>query len=291
MADLRRIIWLASYHKSGNTWLRAFLVNYFAPKGAKKTINELKDETTTDVRQEWYDMVAGRPFVGQSFDDSIAMRPAVQRLIASSKAGNQFVKTHSKIDRIGHVDLILPEVTAAAIYVMRNPFDIVPSYARHASLSIDKTIDNMCDPKALTASGNTLIFEILGRWDEHVQSWLDAPGLPRYVLRYEDMLRDTERAFRGLLGFLRVQVNDGQLRRAIRASSFKELQKQEQAEGFAERPEKMKQFFASGRSGGWKDELTRAQVERVRSAFLPILQKYYPEMLDETAAYIDAGEV
>ena len=284
MADLRRIVWLASYHKSGNTWLRAFLANFFAPKGTKKTINELAEDTTTDVRQEWYDKVAGRPFHGASFDDSIAMRPAVQRMIAASRPGSQFVKTHSKIARVGTVDLIQAQVTAAAIYVMRNPFDIAPSYARHAVLPMDRTIDNMCDPKALTASA-TNIFEILGRWDDHVNSWLNAPGLPRHVMRYEDMLADPERAFRALLGFLQVPVNDGQLRRAIRASSFKELKKQEQAAGFVERPTQMKQFFASGRSGAWREELTPAQVARIRAEFLPVIEAYYPEMLAETEAF------
>ena len=284
MADLRRIVWLASYHKSGNTWLRAFLANYFAPKGTRKTINDLAADTTTDVRQEWYDKVAGKPFRGTSIDESIAMRPAVQRMIAASRPGSQFVKTHSRIARMGTVDLIQPDVTAAAIYVLRNPFDIAPSYARHAVLPMDKTIDNMCDPKALTASA-TNIFEILGRWDDHVRSWLEAPGLPRHVMRYEDMLADPERAFRAMLGFLRVPVNDGQLRRAIRAASFKELKKQEQAAGFVERPTQMKEFFASGRSGTWRDALSPEQVARIRREFLPVIGAHYPEMLSETEAF------
>lgn len=286
--SLQRIIWIASYHKSGNTWTRAFMANYFAPKGKKVSINELMTITTTDTRQDWYDKAAGKPFVGTSFDDSIALRPKVQRMIAAAQPGHRFVKTHSKIDRIGPVDLILPEVTAAAIYILRNPFDVLPSYARHTNNSIDRTIDNMCDPKALVAS-ETKIFEILGRWDDHVNSWTKAPGLLRHVVRYEDMIADTEKAFRGVLDFLKVPRNDGQLRRAIRASSFKELQKQEKTQGFRERPSEMKQFFASGKSGGWRDVLTPEQVGRVREAFLPTIEAYYPEMLDETDRFARGG--
>jgi hypothetical protein len=281
--NLGRIIWVASFHKSGNTWMRAFLANYFALKGVEVGINQLFDEVVSDVRQDFFDRAAGRPFHGAKFDDSILLRPKVQRLIAASKPGHQFVKTHSKIDRIGPVDLILPEVTAAAIYILRNPFDVAPSYARHSNQPIDKTIDNMCDPKALTAS-ETKIFEVLGRWDDHVASWTGSQGLPLHLMRYEDMTADPERAFRGLLQFLKAPVSDGQLRRALRRSSFRSLQKQEASQGFRERPDAAEQFFVRGKPGGWRDELTPEQVARIRTEFLPALEKWYPEMLHETAA-------
>lgn len=283
MRPSQNIVWIASFHKSGNTWTRAFLANYFAPKGRKVTINELMAITTTDVRQDWYDKAAGKPFMGETFDDSILLRPKVQRLISAAAGGqNQFVKTHSKLDRVGPVNLIQPEVTAAAIYIMRNPFDVVQSYARHLGESIDEAIDKMCDPKGLSAS-DTKIFEVLGRWDQHIDSWMSAPGLARHVMRYEDMLTNTEKTFRGLLGFLRIPVNDGQLRRAIRDSSFKSLQRQEKELGFRERPDVMDQFFAAGKSGTWRDVLTPAQVARLRAEFLPTLETYWPELLAETA--------
>ena len=281
--NLQRIIWVASFHKSGNTWARAFLANYFAPKGAEIGINELFDEVVSDVRQDFFDKAAGQPFKGRGFDDSIGLRPKVQRLIAGSKPGHQFVKTHSKIDRIGPVDLIQPEVTAAAIYILRNPFDLAPSYARHSDVFIDRSIDNMCDSKALTAS-KTQIFEILGRWDDHVASWTGSKGLALHVMRYEDMAANPEHAFRGMLGFLRAPGNDGQLRRAIRRASFDSLQKQEAKQGFRERPGAMEKFFVRGKPGGWRDELTPAQVARIRAEFLPTLEKWYPELLSETEA-------
>ncbi len=279
----RRIIWLASFHKSGNTWVRAFLANYFASKGAEIGINQLFDEVVSDVRQDFFDQAAGRVFRGGDFDDSIALRPKVQRLIASAKPGHQFVKTHSKIARIGPVDLILPEVTAAAIYIIRNPFDVAPSYARHSNVPVDRAIENMCDAKALTAS-ESQIFEVLGRWDDHLASWTGSPGLALHVMRYEDLAADPERAFRGLLGFLQARISDGKLRRAIRRASFDSLQKQEARQGFRERPGAMARFFVRGRPGGWRAELTPAQVARIRAEFLPALEQWYPEMLAETEA-------
>jgi len=50
----------------------------------------------------------------------------------------------------------------------------------------------------------------------------------------------------------------------------------------------MKQFFTTGRAGGWREELTPGQVARIRAEFMPVLEKWYPEMLDETRDF--AGE-
>ncbi|MCL5776664.1 sulfotransferase domain-containing protein [Limibaculum sp. FT325] len=284
MQSAQRIIWLASYPKSGNTWTRGFLANYFAPKSEQLDINSLRRFTTGDVRQDFFDRAAGRPFHAADFDEWLLTRPKALRLIALSKPHHHFVKTHSRIERIGDIDLIPPEVTAAAIYIIRNPFDVAQSYARHLVSSLDAAIDRMMDARAVNY-GPTMICEVLGSWETHVQSWLSAPGLPRHVMRYEDMVADPERAFRGLLGFLRAPVNDGQLRRAIRAASFEQLRKQEEKAGFVERPPGMERFFAKGKAGSWREDLSPAQVARLREAFLPTLETWYPELLEETATF------
>ena len=275
---LQRLIWLASFPKSGNTWTRAFLGNYLAPNEAKLTINQLSSFTTGDVRQDFWDAAWGGPYKGQSVETGLKLRAQVLRLIAQSKPQLHFAKTHSRIDRIDGHDLIAPEVTAAGIYIIRNPFDVALSYARHISASVDQVIDKMADPEAVNATP-TQIFEIIGRWDHHVHSWETAPGLPLFFMRYEDMVSNTERTFRALLNYLQIPVNDGKLRRAIRNSSFKELQKQERKEGFGERPDQMQQFFVSGRSGNWQRELTPAQIDRIATEFERILKKHYPEIL------------
>ncbi|MEM9146240.1 MAG: sulfotransferase domain-containing protein [Pseudomonadota bacterium] len=279
---LQRIIWLASFPKSGNTWLRSFLAQYFMPDGKAPDINSLRDFTTADVRQDFFDRAVGGRFVAADFDHWLRTRVKAVRLIAGSKSGHHFVKTHCQVQRIGPVDVIDPAVTAAAIYVLRNPFDVAPSYARHLGLSLDEAIDKMLSPQSLNST-ETRIFEIVGRWDDHVASWQAARGLPQHVMRYEDMKADTERAFRGLLGFLQAPVKDGKLRRAIRETSFDALRKQEDSQGFVERPAGMEKFFAKGQSGAWRDDLTPGQVARLREGFLPAIERWYPELVEETA--------
>ncbi|MEM7057395.1 MAG: sulfotransferase domain-containing protein [Pseudomonadota bacterium] len=282
-SNLQRIIWLASYPKSGNTWMRYLLANYFMPKDRALTINQMSQFTTSDSRQDLYDKVAGRRWDGGDFDDWVRIRRPLCRYIAARRDGTHFVKTHCQIQRVADHDIIPPEVTAAAVYVIRNPFDVAPSFARHMDVDVDTAIEKMLDPVAVNTTG-TGIFDTLGRWDAHVESWTGAPGLPLYLIRYEDMHKDTEAAITGLMNFLQVPVGQGKLRRAIRAASFSQMRKQEEQKGFAEKPKDMDRFFHSGITGGWREKLTPSQIREIREAFLPALQKYYPDMLDETAA-------
>ena len=183
------------------------------------------------------------------------------------------------------MDVIPDEVTAAAVYVIRNPFDLAPSFARHQSLDIDTTIDHMCSRRNIMSTKEG-IYEPLGRWDEHVNSWTTAPGLPKYVIRYEDLLANTGKVMGTMLEkFMRVPVDRPKLAYAVKRASFKSLQKQEKEIGFSEKPAGMKSFFTKGTSGSWREDLTPEQVGKLRETFAETIEKWYPEMMDETAEF------
>ena len=288
MNNLRRIIWLASYPKSGNTWMRSLLAHYFMPPGQAPDINNLRRFTTADVRQDFFDAAAGGRFSTQSVEEWLKVRDKAVRLIAGSKPGTHFVKTHCQaVQYLGH-HLIPPEVTAGAIYILRNPFDLAPSFARHQSADIDTAIERMMNTETMMGT-ETGIRDAMGRWDIHVKSWTEAPGLPRHVVRYEDLLDKPAKVMRGLLDFLSVKPDSAKLARSIKATTFEAMKKQEEAHGFRERPVGMQAFFAKGQSGVWREDLTPAQVGRLREAFLPTLKAWYPELLDETAEVARAG--
>ena len=288
MSDLRRIIWLASYPKSGNTWMRSLLAHYFMPPGQAPDINNLRRFTTADVRQDFFDAAAGRPFATKSLQEWMVVRQRAVRMIAASKPGTHFVKTHCQAVKYMDMDIIPPEVTAGAIYMIRNPFDLAPSFARHQSADIDTAIDRMCNPDTMMGT-ETGIRDAMGRWDGHVRTWTKAPGLGRHVVRYEDLLDKPAKTVRKLLDFLSVKPDSAKLAKAIKATTFAAMKKQEETLGFQERPSGMQSFFAKGQAGVWREDLTPAQVGRIRTEFLATLEEWYPEMLDETAAFADAG--
>ncbi len=281
----RNIIWIGSYPKSGNTWVRSFLGNYFQPTGKDLGINELSSITTSDVRKDWFNKAAGGQFVSSGIEDWLAMRSKVLKLINQSTGANRFVKTHSKIAKIQGHDLIAPAVTAAAICIIRNPFDVAVSFSRHLNVSYDETIGRMCDATSVTSTDNGIL-EALGRWDDHIQSWTKAPGLPRHVMRYEDMIDNPKAAYKGLLAFLQVRPEYDRLQKTLKETSFKALQAQEEKEGFKEKPPEMKRFFASGKAGGWVDVLTAEQVSRIHSEFKSTIEEFFPEVGEQALAFI-----
>ncbi len=289
MSDLRRIIWLASYPKSGNTWMRSLLAHYFMPKGKAPDINNLRQFTTGDTRKDFFDAASGGAYQGGSVEDWVRLRPKVLRLIAGSKPDHHFVKTHCQAAVFLGQQLIPAEVTAAAIYMIRNPFDVAPSFARHQAVDVDTAIEKMCDVATVTGAHQG-IYDALGRWDDHVRAWTEAPGLPLHVVRYEDMLARPAPTARALLEkFLRVKVDKPKLAYAVKSTSFEAMKAQETTLGFTEKPKGMQSFFAKGQAGAWREDLTPAQVARLREAFLPTLEKFYPELLAETEAFAARG--
>ena len=285
MNNLQRIIWLASYPKSGNTWMRSLLAHYFMPKGTAPDINNLRNFTTADVRRDFYEAASNGVYNPKGPEDWIKVRRRALQLIAASKPDHHFVKTHCQITHFLNEELIPPEVTAAGIYIMRNPFDLAPSFARHQMVDIDTAIEKMTDPATVTGAQNG-VYDALGRWDAHVDSWVHANGLPLHVIRYEDMLAKPAPTVRGMLEkFLKVKTDKPKLAYAIKATSFESMKKQEENLGFVERPTGMQSFFTKGKSGVWKEDLSQAQVARIREEFLPTLEEWYPELLAETGNF------
>lgn len=263
--------------------MRAFLANYFMGGVKGMSINELRKFTTGDIRADFYDAAAGGRFTIDTIQDYLALRPKAMRLIARSREGTHFVKTHHQSVMYAQQPLIPPEVTAAAIYIMRNPFDIVPSLARHNGVSLDEAIEGMLDEERLTRSPRGL-FEVIGRWDRHIESWQDSPGLALKTVRYEDLRDNPKVGFGKVFEFLRVRPDPKQFASALKLTKLEALKKQEQKSGFIERPKEMSSFFHSGKVGGWRKGMTEKQIATLHTAFEPTLRKFYPEIADETAA-------
>ena len=168
---MSRIIWLASYPKSGNTWMRALLANYIMNREEPVKLAELNDFTLSDTIQGFYTKVTGKPIEKITLEESVAIRPTVLRLIANSKPHDHFVKTHTQPAFPNGAQLIDPSVSLGAIYIVRNPCDLVFSYAEHFGMSVDLAIRDLGDAENTTVSPHDQIVSYLGSWSGHVTSW------------------------------------------------------------------------------------------------------------------------
>jgi hypothetical protein len=254
------ILWLASYPKSGNTWLRAFLANYLADTSSPVDINSLPDFAHGDMRAEYYAQVAGRTAAELAWPDINALRPQVHRFLAGSRPGLVFVKTHTLLTTIDGVPTITPDATAGAIYVVRNPFDVAVSFAHHYGLSIDEGVRALCLSELRIEPKAGHIPQLVSDWSSHLESWIRPPGLQRLIVRYEDMLASPQGTFGKVLEFLHLPKDRERLKRAIRHSSFRVLAEQERKRGFVERSRNAERFFRKGGAGSFRDDLSEQQV-------------------------------
>jgi hypothetical protein len=273
----QNMIWLASYPKSGNTWVRVFIHNVLRElhgetEGAQD-INALHRFAIWEHSMPHYTKVLGKPGNLATPAELAAARPKVQRLISSERPKMGIAKTHLMFGRDHGFQTIDLSVTRAAIYVARNPLDVAVSYAHHCNRPIDDVIGDMARPGFRTSPEERHISELTGAWGQHVASWMGLGSRPVHVMRYEDMVAAPQRAFGMLCRFLNIRVDQERLQRAIEKSSFSELSRQEAENGFAERPRGAAKFFRSGKVGAWRHHLTREQVEAVVRPQAPMMQR------------------
>jgi hypothetical protein len=265
------ILWLASYPKSGNTWLRAFLANYLRNAAEPQAINALPEFALGDMRIEPYARISGKNPAALSRDEINRLRPEAHRALAAASSGLVPVKTHSAIATVGGVPTITPDVTFGAIYVIRNPLDVAVSFSHHYAVSLDQAVTAICFRGLEIPAKDGHVVQIISDWSTHVRSWLNAPGLNLKTLRYEDMLASPRRAFAAVCAFLKMPKDEARLRRAIRHSSFSVLAEQERKDGFVERARGADAFFRRGRAGTWREELAPAQVEAILACHRPLM--------------------
>lgn len=272
----RSIVWLASYPKSGNTWLRIFLANYIFNPPRPVPINQVHRIGMGDSVAKAYRMVAEARGAGAydtaDVDATLRLRPAVLRSVTNNGAEINFLKTHNQNTAIHGVDLIPRALTRAAIYVMRDPRDMLISYARHYGHDLATAAVATASPLNYVIGDATTVTQWLGSWSDHVRGWTGARGYPVLVLRYEDMQADPEAAFAKVLKLIGLPVDPARLTRAVGFSSFDELKKQETEGGFIERSQFSDRFFHTGTTGQWQGRLSPAVLAEVEAAHGPVMR-------------------
>lgn len=261
------IVWLASYPRSGNTWTRNFLSNLFVVTegrgGVPNDINTLQEYTLWDIASARFEDVLGKKIKTAAREEIAAARSDVHRRIAEEADGLALVKTHNALVLDHGINTINLAVTAGAIYIVRNPLDVVISFAHHFGMDIDTAITRMGRKGVETEVNEQVAYEVYGSWSENVLSWTRKPHRALYVMRYEDMLASPEATFGGLARHLLIEASDEQILHAIKHSAFEKSKAQEQANGYRERPKASKAFFREGRAEQWRETLSEKQVRRL----------------------------
>ena len=259
----KNIIWLASYPKSGNTWFRVFLTNLLYESDKPANINDLA-ETSISSSRKIFDEYTGLSSSDLTFDEIDRMRPDVYRMQSEELEGLLFKKAHDKYYYVDNQPIFPPDISKRAIYFVRNPLDVLVSFAYHSAKPVSKMIESLNNTDYAFCDKNdklqNQLRQLLGSWSDHVKSWTEQIEIPVHVVRYEDMINDTLKYFKSAVEFIGLEKSEDQVKQALGKSDFSVLSAQELKEGFREKMIKSKSFFRKGQIGDWKNHLSEKEA-------------------------------
>jgi len=229
--------------------------------------------STGDLNSYWYNVTSPKPLTELEPYEMIAVRQAaLLHLITVSPINPLAVKTHHVNGLLDEMRFIPPGMTAGAIYIIRDPRDVVISYAEHMGQSIKKSIQAIGEPTTTLKNPDGL-WHMIGDWSNHVKSWATETAFQTSVVRYEDLLVDPIDKFRNILTRFGGTVNEERLIKAVEDVSFSNCQKQEKDKGFDEK-RNSKFFFSRGKAGGWQNVLSDKQVNKIEIAHGNMMKEF-----------------
>tara|TARA_B100001057_G_scaffold102171_1_gene99354 strand:- start:518 stop:1354 length:837 start_codon:yes stop_codon:yes gene_type:complete len=255
------ILWLASYPKSGNTFLRCFLSTYFFSQDGKFNFNLLKNILSYPKNSLFSEIgvnINNRHEVAKNHLN-------VQELINKNKKNFQFLKTHSSLARMDGYSFTDLNNTLGVIYLVRDPRDVVISYAHHNDQTIEQTV-KMINENYIIGDDRDVVPTYLGSWSNNYNSWKALNKSNRYLcFKYEDLVTDQEKSFKEILIFIKhlskmqFEIDENKIKIVLKNIEFEKLKKMETREGFKEAKTNKKgeliKFFREGKVNQWENNL------------------------------------
>jgi len=260
--------WLASYPKSGNTWLRLAL-HSLARDGAPPDFSVEERFAPIASDRAPLDLLLDVDSADLTDDEAEILRPRLYELEARQFAEPQLRKVHDAWRKTPAGEpLFPPSVTLGSICIVRDPRDVAVSLAHHLATDIERAITFMGCPDAALAVGRRRgvqqFRQTLLTWSGHVRSWLHTPK-PPLLMRYEDMLADPTAALERAARHLGWRSPHDMVAKAVAATRMEALRKAEDQLGFREKVAPEVRFFRRGVAGGWRDTLSAAQAARIEA--------------------------
>ena len=273
------IMWLASYPKSGNTWVRALLTNYLYNENYKENVF-----SKLDMIKSFPQKFAFKGIVEERELEKNYMMLFKYFIEAQKKINRDnnlhIIKTHNICGSVNNFDFTDKENTMGSIYILRDPRSIAVSYAYHANISFEKSVEIMMDEKRITLH-NKIYPEARSSWKIHLKSWLNHP-MPKIFIKYEELETNTHECFKSILGFInkfikkKIEINDEKILKTVKNCSFDNLSDLEKKLGFAEKGKNVN-FFRKGKTDEWKTALSTELISKIEKEFSEELKefKYY----------------
>ena len=272
------IIWLASYPKSGNTYVRAFLSAYYFSESGEFDFSHITRIDQFPHEKFFKEKV-------NNISEASKQWVPIQREINNDKK-IRFFKTHSFLGNYQGNQFTSPETTLGAIYIVRDPRNVLSSLKNHYSFDDDKALKMIKDKtrSLMSNNGSHASLTYISSWSENYLSWLRNNQFRRLFIKYEDLITNKYETFRDIIVFTNTLmnkvegVNKSKLQKAIETTNFDVLKKKEVSETFDGSESSFKNwrkfhsenknlFFNLGPDNNWKKILKTDISKEIEISF------------------------
>ncbi len=272
------IFWVASYPKSGNTWLRALLSSYFYSPDGNYNENLLKEIDQFPVRKYFEKFDYDKNVVA----DTTKFWIKAQEIINSDNK-LKFFKTHNVFGKVNNFDFTNTKNSIGAVYIVRDPRNVITSIKNHYELDEETSFKWMIDKNnyIYDIENVKLVgysdFQFISSWDLNYKSWKVQKKIPIKFIRYEDLTNQTYSVFLELIEFIykvtknSKSIDKTKLKNALNSTTFEKLKQREKKYGFSEAvsftSNKKTQFFNLGPQNNWKKILNKNIEKKMTDLF------------------------
>ena len=257
------IIWLASYPKSGNTWVRSIIASLIY------TNNGIFDFSLLDKIKQFPSKIFFKDLSNNLSDfNEIAKHWITAQNFINLDNQVKFLKTHHINCKIGQYNFTDKKNTLATIYIVRDPRNLVSSISNHYSKSLNDSKSFLLTPKFIAGFKKdgglekNNIKTLLGTWKEHYQFW-KKNNENFLLIKYEDLIKDTNSELIKIINFLnkfiKIESNEIKIKNILDTTNFKYLKNLEKEGKFNENAyeniDKKKEFFHLGPNNNWENSL------------------------------------
>ena len=270
------IIWLASYPKSGNTWMRSMIASLLFSEDGEFNFNILDKIPQFPKKEVFKDLV-------KDFSDFNEIKKnwinAQNKINVNGKI--KLFKTHQGKYTVEGDSFTNKHNTLATIYIVRDPRNLVNSISNHYTKSLDDSCKFLLEPKII-GNGKSIkeekggIYTLLGKWNEHYHSWTTNKN-NLLLIKYEDLIKnprvELERTINFLKKYLMFKTNENKINKILETTSFDNLKKLENEGQFTENVQNKVDgskvnFFHLGPKNLWQKNLSKKIISKIEKKFL-----------------------
>ena len=197
------IFWIASYPKSGNTWLRTLISSYYYSEDGI-----YKDNLIKKIGQ----FPEKRHFTGFKYDQNIITDTSRLWLKAQQKINQdkqlRFFKTHNAFGALNNQHFTDRENSIGCIYIVRDPRNVITSLKNHYEMNDEQALKWMANEKNFIYDVQNLKkdgysdFQFISSWETNYKSWIVQKQIPFMIVKYENLLKETYLVFKDIIEFI-----------------------------------------------------------------------------------------